>query len=110
MTDIAGDIAKLRRTIEVCGSAKKKYRRAIRDKLYEQKELMALLEDPGQYSVERLQANIDACDRHVALFEASIGKEQAKIKQLEQVIAVLEERVRQQTAAEILEDAFGNQR
>jgi len=59
----------------------------------EQAQLRTWAEDPGDYNPKACSAAADRCDKHVAMFNALIDKEHAKIRQLDHMIAELERRL-----------------
>jgi chromosome segregation ATPase len=84
------DISKLRSSIRKCTRSIRKLYAAIEQKREEQKELMALIKNPGPYNVEALKENVERCDVHVKEYEKVIRSERQHIKTYEQIIKVLE--------------------
>lgn len=86
------DIGKLRISITKCVRSIRGYKEAIEEKRSEQEELERLVENPGEYNVEALKRNVDACDNHVVVFEDTIGKERRAMNEYSKIIEVLEDK------------------
>jgi hypothetical protein len=99
--DMQADISKLAQTREVSRSAIRDLKRQIEDQRTEQKKLRALVDNPTDedgitYNPEACANGADRCDKHVAMFEALIKKEQAKVDQATYMIGEIEGRIQLQ--------------
>lgn len=90
---IRHDLEELRRNRDACIQTIKGYKQSIKNQLQEQKELRSLAINPGPYNAESCRKAADRADDNIMSIEATIKKERAKIKQLDHMIKVLEERL-----------------
>lgn len=86
------DITKLRNSIRMCIKSIRNYQKAIENERVEQRELSALVNNPGEYDVEALKVNVEKCDKHIEEFEKTIKAERQHISTYEQIISVLEDK------------------
>lgn len=86
------DISKLKSSIQKCVRSIRGYKKVIKEKREEKEELQRLVENPGEYDVEALKRNVDACDFHVEEFEVTIEGERRAINHYSNIIKVLEEK------------------
>jgi len=84
------DIIKLKSSVHKCLISIRNYKGAIEKERLEQEELRELVENPGDYKVEALERNVEACDKHIAEFEATIEGEHKAINEYSRIIKVLE--------------------
>ena len=84
------DIIKLKSSIHKCLDSIRNYKETIEKERLEQEELQKLVENPGEYKVEALEKNVEACDKHVAEFEATIKREHEAVNEYSRIIKALE--------------------
>jgi hypothetical protein len=87
------DLEKLREGKHRCIEVIRGYDRQIVAQRKEQKELEALVENPGIYNAEACAKAAARCNDHIKTFEASIKKEQLKIEHYDRMIKELEKRL-----------------
>jgi len=86
------DIVKLKSSIQKCVMSIRNYRKVIEDKKLEQEELRELVKNPGEYKVEALKRNVDACDTHIKEFNDTIEKEHRAINEYSRIVKILEKK------------------
>lgn len=89
MDIIARDILRLEHEKGKCREGMKTLYHGIKELRREQTELQDLLSTETNYDKEALQNNIKRIDFHIGQIEATINKEEAKIRQLDYMINVL---------------------
>jgi hypothetical protein len=86
------DIGKLRNSLRMCVRSIRGYQAAVKEKRVEQKKLRDLVKNPGEYNIEALKRNVEACNIHVEAFENTIGKERKAMNEYNRIIKILEEK------------------
>jgi len=90
--EIQADIDKLVSSKGRCRENRKQLARGMRSLRKEKKELEKLVEKPGTYSVEALQANVERLDKDVVRVKAVRDAEDQKIEEYDRIIEILEDR------------------
>ena len=111
--EMRADIEKLSGMREKCKLAISGFEQSIVDQRAEQRKLNALARDPVDedgvsYNPEACKDAASRCDDHIGMFEATIKKEQAKIEQLDYMIAEIEQRIAILDDPSILSVSDGN--
>lgn len=92
-SEIHSDIADLKAQAGVRRDRIRQYRKSIKMTLVEQEELRELVKDPGMFDAEACAASAERCNAHIKMYEATIEKELAGVKQLDTMIETLEDRI-----------------